>query len=411
MDRSCTVLSALGARLRGRAVCLKGQVDSGGGGPYRAGMTDIDRLGRRLRGGWTALMLAAGCTGAGTGTGVPADPRAPEVPRSVPEVPVVLEMPTCPSGTWSGPVALAVKLKLGDEFKNGCPQHVARGVQTLDAGEQLAVEGLPPGVYGTLAETVEASAGQCAYRWVQQCPGGRVLVGDDGVVLAEVEEDAGWAMEVEGGERDAALAEAWSSDARMEHASIASFARATLELLAVGAPPALVSATQQASLDEVEHARLCFALASRYAGRELGPGPLAVVGPRSADLVRLACDVFVEGCVGETIAALAAVRAGRGCEDEVVREVLAKIADDEARHAAVAWATLGWACERGGEAVREAVRGLAAVMRDEVFAEEELVAEVSRLARHGRLDAAGQQACVRAAWAALIPGALVETVG
>jgi hypothetical protein len=225
------------------------------------------------------------------------------------------------------------------------------------------------------------------------------------------EEDAGWAMEVEGGERDAALAEAWSSDARMEHASIASFARATLELLAVGAPPALVSATQQASLDEVEHARLCFALASRYAGRELGPGPLAVVGPRSADLVRLACDVFVEGCVGETIAALAAVRAGRGCEDEVVREVLAKIADDEARHAAVAWATLGWACERGGEAVREAVRGLAAVMRDEVFAEEELVAEVSRLARHGRLDAAGQQACVRAAWAALIPGALVETVG
>ncbi len=366
-------------------------------------------------------MLAAGCTGTGTETGVPEVPRSvPEVPRSVPEVPVVLDMPTCPRGTWSGPVALAVKLKLGDGLKDGCPQYVERIEQTLDAGEQLAVEGLPPRVYGTLDETVKANAGQCAYRWVEQCPGGRVLVGADGVVLAEVREGAGWAV---GDGRGAAiqsvddtafavLAEAWSRDARMEHASIASFARATLELMAVGAPPALVSATQAASLDEVEHARMCFALASRYAGKELGPGPLAVVGPRATDLVRLVCDVFVEGCVGETIAALAAVRARRDCEDGVVRDVLAKIADDETRHAALAWATLGWACERGGEVVRDAVRGLAAVMRAEVFAEE-VVADADEmwLARHGRLGAAGQQACVRAAWEALIPRALVETVG
>jgi len=375
-------------------------------------MTDIDRLAARMRGGWTALLLAAGCTMAGApgadGKGEATKVEAKGEPTIVSPVPVASG--SCPSGTWSGSMALAVKLKLGDVLKEGCPQYVERVDQALDDGEQRAADELPPRVYGTLDEaaTKQAGAGRCAYRWVRECPGGRVLVGEDGVVLAEVREGA-----ERGAEADAVLAEAWLLDARMEHASIASFARATLELLAASAPPALVSATQQASLDEVEHARACFALASRYAGKELGPGPLAVVGPRSAELVRLACDVFVEGCVGETIAALAAVRAARGCEDVEVCGVLAKIADDETRHAALAWATLGWACERGGDAVRDAVRGLAAAMRAEVFAAAEVVAEVDapRLARHGRLDAAGQQACVRAAWEGLIPGALAELLG
>jgi hypothetical protein len=238
-----------------------------------------------------------------------------------------------------------------------------------------------------------------------------VLVGDDGVVLAEVEEDAGWAAEVEGGRWMRRWRMAWSSDARMEHASIASFARATLELLAVGAPPALVSATQAASLDEVEHARLCFALASRYSGKELGPGPLAVVGPRSADLVRLACDVFVEGCVGETIAALAAARAGRALRG---RRGARRAGEDRGRRGAARGAGVGDArrgrVERGGDAVRVAVRALAAVMQREVFAEDVAPAGDAALASRGRLDAAAQQACARDAWRTLIPQALAELV-
>jgi hypothetical protein len=427
------------------------------------GMTDVERLAARMRCGWTALLIAAGCTGVGapveegrsqpvnaeaeveavgepTRVGEAGEPTAvarvtagepgseaqpvtkpPEIEKVEVGRPVG-RGPTCPQGAWSGPKALAKRLKEeGSAMKDGCPRYVERvGGIALSEGEVAELDNkdrqdsLPYRAIGTLdaAGMKKAAAGQCVYRWTIRCPGGRVLVGDDGVVLAEVEEGAGWAAEVEEGEMDVALADGWESDARMEHASIASFARATLELLAVGAPPALVSATQAASLDEVEHARLCFALASRYSGKELGPGPLAVVGPRSADLVRLACDVFVEGCVGETIAALAAGRARGGCEDVVVSDVLAKIADDEARHAALAWATLGWACERGGDVVRDAVRRLAAVMQREVLAEEDVVdAEEAWLARHGRLGAAGQQACARAAWEALIPAALAETVG
>ncbi len=53
-----------------------------------------------------------------------------------------------------------------------------------------------------------------------------------------------------------ALADRWTRDATYEHASIASFARVTLDLLALGAPAALVSGAQRAGLDEVEHARI-----------------------------------------------------------------------------------------------------------------------------------------------------------
>src|SRR5262249_8003152 len=62
----------------------------------------------------------------------------------------------------------------------------------------------------------------------------------------------------------ARLAAAWLEIGRMEHASIAAFARFTLQLLAVGAPPDLVMAAQRAMADETNHAQLAFALAAAY---------------------------------------------------------------------------------------------------------------------------------------------------
>ena len=58
------------------------------------------------------------------------------------------------------------------------------------------------------------------------------------------------------------LSEQWSLAARFEHASIASFNKFSLELLAVGAPGTLVAAANRAALQEVEHAQACFAAAS-----------------------------------------------------------------------------------------------------------------------------------------------------
>ena len=52
------------------------------------------------------------------------------------------------------------------------------------------------------------------------------------------------------------LAAEWSRDALAEHASIASFARFSLQLMAVGAPSALLADAQRAASDEARASAL-----------------------------------------------------------------------------------------------------------------------------------------------------------
>jgi hypothetical protein len=157
-------------------------------------------------------------------------------------------------------------------------------------------------------------------------------------------------------------ADAWAEIAQLEHASVASFARFTLQLMAVGAPPQLVAAALQAGLDEVAHARAAFGQASRFRGEPVGPGPLPlerdVFGPRGpADLAALAADTFAEGCVNETIGALEAASAAEMCVDDPDARLLwTRIAEEEARHGELAWAFVRWAIAQGGAPVRAAVR-------------------------------------------------------
>jgi hypothetical protein len=148
------------------------------------------------------------------------------------------------------------------------------------------------------------------------------------------------------GER-ASLAAHWTRMGQMEHASIAAFARFSLQLLALGAPPELVEACTAALADETAHTRLCFDLASAYAGRSLGPGPLDIDGsltPTSlADVVDL---VIAEGCFGETSAALEALEAADGASDPVIVAAYSQIARDEQRHAELAFRFVRWAIEQ-----------------------------------------------------------------
>jgi hypothetical protein len=142
----------------------------------------------------------------------------------------------------------------------------------------------------------------------------------------------------------------------MEHASIAAFARFTLHLLALGAPPELVRDAQEAMGDETEHARLAFGLASAFAGRAMGPGPLAIEGALDGfDLRDFIATLIREGCIGETVAAIEAREALEDVTDPAVRAVLETIARDELRHAALAWRALGWVVS-SGRANRELVR-------------------------------------------------------
>lgn len=164
------------------------------------------------------------------------------------------------------------------------------------------------------------------------------------------------------------LAAAWEHIARMEHASIAAFARFSLQLLSLGAPADLIERTNSAMTDETRHARAAFALASAYRGRKIGPGALspdgALDGGDVATIVRL---VIREGCVGETVAAVEAGEAEANAGDPVVRSVLAMIANDESEHAELAWRTLRWALETLGDEVRSAVREEIALLENELY--------------------------------------------
>lgn len=168
--------------------------------------------------------------------------------------------------------------------------------------------------------------------------------------LAGTAEGDGWiaAIDVEVGalsERErSALSEHYTKWALAEHASVASFARFTLQLMALGAPADLVQRAIAAADDEVRHARFGFALASRVAGHPITPTQLAVddaLGTVTLEqTLRLA---VVEGMIGETIAALEAHVAADVAGVPGLPGLLKEIANDESRHAELAYAFAAWA--------------------------------------------------------------------
>jgi hypothetical protein len=260
--------------------------------------------------------------------------------------------------------------------ESGCRS--AEELEDLAAGnagckEVVSVEGPEPGPNGS-----------CCYEvgYDDNCPdddgavAGRPFTQADGHLLAGLRDgDHGWAGDAASAEADAdlgaeeraLLAAAWSQSALAEHASVASFARVALELMAVAAPAELVAEAHRAALDEVRHATVCFALAARYGQASVSPGPISFGGSVALrdELRSLAVATVLEGCVNETLAALLAAEQLARCSDAQVSAALATIAEDEARHAELAWRTVAWAMATGGEPVRAAVSAaFAGALRD-----------------------------------------------
>jgi hypothetical protein len=252
--------------------------------------------------------------------------------------------------------------------------------------------------------------GDCCYMVTEEGGGciGRPFLVDDRARTATAERaDRGWSLGVlapdtRGLDADVrrALAAAWTADALLEHASIAAFSRFSLDLLAIGAPADLVAGAHQAALDEVRHARICFALAQGYAGAPVGPSAFPFPGSITinSDLASFAAATAREGCIGETLSAIMAAEQLARATDPAVRRALSAIAEDEARHSELAWRTVAWAIERGGEPVRAAV---AAALEDAARYVPQITADTAIppgiLGSHGRLDAAGaREAMLRA---------------
>jgi hypothetical protein len=147
------------------------------------------------------------------------------------------------------------------------------------------------------------------------------------------------------------VAAGWLEDARTEHASVAAFSRLALDLLAIGAPPRLVTRAHSAAMDEVEHARKAYAIASRFAGRTLEPAAYAdasALEPREVSRLSVARESLLEGVVGEAACAALLARGASEASNDVLGRHLARLAVDEAGHAELARDIVRHCVDRAG---------------------------------------------------------------
>jgi hypothetical protein len=205
---------------------------------------------------------------------------------------------------------------------------------------------------------------------------GRQLRRRGAVLLPDVRRDPRWGMvplALDGAEPPAGMADQWRENGKTEHASVAAFARLTLDLMALGAPPSLIRATNEDALDEIRHTELCFSLAAALDGQRIGPAPFPQaqrVSPlprrRSLALAKLAVDSLVDGALHEGVSARVIAKLSRRCAVPAVRAVLKEIAADEGRHAAHGWAVTRWCLEEGGAAVALALAGAVRALPEHV---------------------------------------------
>ena len=143
------------------------------------------------------------------------------------------------------------------------------------------------------------------------------------------------------------IATEFSIQGEGEHASVASFARHTLQLMTMGAPPELLIDSQKASMDEIRHAKMCYGVAGTFLGANIQPSNLDIDGSvKALSSEEIIQSVIGEGCIGETISAVRAQLGSHYAKQPMVKDILERIAIDETNHAQLAWNTVQWAIER-----------------------------------------------------------------
>ncbi|MGK3965247.1 ferritin-like domain-containing protein [Sorangium sp. So ce118] len=293
--------------------------------------------------------------------------------------------------------------------RNGCliPSLLVSGPEIDPATNQCCYTFLPPGECVTMA----SSSGRPFLVGARSLHAAAV----PGVAWRSARAADGTTADVRrlSAEARAELARAWTSDALLEHASVASFGRFALELLAVGAPAELVEAAHHAALDEIRHAGLCFALAGAYGGAPVGPSafPFGGAVAVSEDLAAVAASAAREGCVGETLAAVLAAEQLGQARDPAVRAALTVIAADEARHAELAWRAVAWAVATGGAEVRAAVIDAFAAAEEVLAGFASGAVASPELAAHGRLGATEAAAVLRRALDEVVRPAAAALLG
>lgn len=192
----------------------------------------------------------------------------------------------------------------------------------------------------------------------------------------------------------ATLADWWLLDAQKEHASVPAFARLAWQLTAMGAPAELLERTYRAGMQEIRHARRCFALVSAYRGEAIGVMPMPELADADVetDLVKLAVESLIDGCMIEGVNADVAALALTRATDPAVVSLLRIISVDEAQHAELAWKIIEWCVAEGGTEVVDAldaalaeVPAVAGPTYSDELAQKIAICDVADLHAHGRV--------------------------
>jgi hypothetical protein len=223
---------------------------------------------------------------------------------------------------------------------------------------------------------------------------GRQLRRRGKVLLPPLESGAGWArldLAVSATpELRVQLAARWRENGRTEHASVAAFARLTLDLIALGAPAELIEAANRDAMDEIRHADLCFSIARALDGRSESPGPFPAAqhagglpSSRPLALAKLAVSSLVDGALHEGLSARVIARLVKSCEEPVIRDALRELAADEGRHSAHGWDLVEWCLAEGGAPVAHALRGALRTLPEHVDSDLPADARSGAWEKHG----------------------------
>lgn len=154
-------------------------------------------------------------------------------------------------------------------------------------------------------------------------------------------------------------AHVWLRRTRAEWASVAAFLELAEQLRVAGATDVLVQGALRAAQDEVRHTVLAASVVRACTGRWPSLAPIRVQrkpeAHRQQATIRLAVESWLDGCINEGVAALAAKTELLATRAPAAVVALSAIAPEEAMHQALAWKIVAWACQTGGDEVRHAL--------------------------------------------------------
>ena len=159
------------------------------------------------------------------------------------------------------------------------------------------------------------------------------------------------------------MARIWARRAQTELASVPAFHELAVQLRVLNAPAELVARARASAEDELRHALIAVGHVASFDGgalalaSEMGAPRASLAG--TAGFVRTALESWVDGCLGEGVAAACAAEEARVAVPSELRRTQQVVAEDEQRHGELAWDVLAWALDAGGADVRRALHAAA----------------------------------------------------